>query len=214
MRRDRSDLGTRFALVLVLVAAVAATACPSKLAMTPQTFTIDPPPPRPSPAPGATRVLALRQAEAAPTYAGVDLVYRVGPHAVERDAYASFAAPPASMLTMAIRVYLRDADWVRDVVMPGEGVPVDAEIEPAIVELAGDFTSGAEPAAVLTLQFRVLAPGAGAPAEKEILLKVYTRRKPLSQRTAVAVVAAWNEELGEIMAEFIADLQKALPTRR
>jgi hypothetical protein len=182
--------------------------------MTPQTFTIDPPALRPSPAPGATCVLSLRLAEVAPTYAGVDLIYRVGPHAVDRDPYASFAAPPALMLTNAIRVYLRDADWVRDVVMPGEGLPVAADIEPAILELAGDFTSGGEPAAVMTLHFRVLAPGVGAAAEKEILLKSYTRRRPLSQRTAVAVVAAWNEALGEIMAEFVPDLQKALPPRR
>src|SRR5262249_474688 len=133
---------------------------------------------------------------------------------VDRDPYASFAAPPALMLTTAIRGYLRDADFVRDVVMEGEGVPVAAQIEPSIVELAGDFTSGAEPAAVMTRHFRVLAPGTDAAAEKEILQKNYTRRRPLSQRTAVAVVAAWNEALGEIMAEFLADLQKALPPRR
>jgi ABC-type uncharacterized transport system auxiliary subunit len=217
MRRDAS--GSRFRAGrpsggLILAAALLSTACASKLARTPQSFTLDPPAPRVTPAPGATRVLSLRPAEANPTYAGVELVYRVGEHAIERDPYASFAVPPAWMLTAALRGYLRDADFVRDVVVPGEGVPIDAEIEPAIVELAGDFTHEAEPAAVMTLHFRVLAPVAGSATGKEILLKNYSRRRPLSKRTAAAMVAAWNEALGEIMADFLGDLKSALPPPR
>src|SRR5262249_55435996 len=148
---------------------------------------------RTSPAAGATRILSLRPAEAAATYAGVELIYRVGEHSIQRDPYAFWAAPPASILTMAIRIYLRDADWVRDVVAPGEGGPIDAEIEPAIVELAADFTNSSEPVAVMTLHFRVLTPIAGPAIQKEILLKTYTRRRPLSKRTAAATVEAWNQ---------------------
>jgi cholesterol transport system auxiliary component len=194
---------------LALAAAVlACAACPSKLAMTPQTFTLDPPPPRAVPAPGATRVLALRPAEVAPAYAGISLIYRTGDHEVDRDPYASFAAPPGLLVTSAIRVYLRDADFVRDVVGPGEGVPVDARIEPALMELFGDFTKTDAPAAVMVIHFRVLTP---AIPDREILLKTYTVRRPISRRTAEAVVAAWNEDLGEIMAEFIGDLKAVVP---
>lgn len=82
------------------------------------------------------------------------------------------------------------------------------------MELAGDFTREAEPAAVMTLHFRVLAPVAGSATEKEILLKNYSRRRPLSKRTAAAVVEAWNEALGEIMADFLGDLKSALPPHR
>jgi hypothetical protein len=46
-----------------------------------------------------------------------------------------------------------------------------------------------------------------------ILLKTYTRRIPLSQRSAAAVVAAWNRALGEVMGEFLPDLKAALPPR-
>jgi cholesterol transport system auxiliary component len=216
MRRDASGSHVRAGRPsggLVLATALLSTACASKLARAPQTFTLDPPASRVTPAPGANRVLSLRPAEANPTYAGVELVYRVGEHAIERDPYASFAAPPAWLLTAAVRGYLRDADFVRDVVVPGEGVPSDAEIEPAIVELAGDFTDEAGPAAVMTLHFRVLTPVAGSATAKEILLKSYSRRRPLSKRTAAAVVAGWNESLGEIMADFLGDLKSALPPR-
>lgn len=201
----------RFALVLL--ASLLAGGCASKLARTPETFTIDPPPPRAAPAPGATRVVSLRRVESTPAYAGVELVYRVSAHAIDRDPYASFAAPPANLLSAAIRVYLRDADFVRDVVFPGEGVAVDAEIEPAIVELAGDFTNAAEPAAVLALHFRVVLPSRDSAPATEVLIKTYTKRAPLPRRTADAVVAAWNKELGEIMDEFVADLKAVLPPR-
>ena len=122
----RSRLPVRVARGLVLAAALLACACASKLPAAPETFTIDPPPPRPVPAATANRIVSLRGVEVAPTYAGSELVYRVGEHAIERDPYASLAAPPSRLLTAAMRGYLRDSDYIRDVVAPGEGLPVDA----------------------------------------------------------------------------------------
>ena len=203
----------RRALVWV-AAALLSTACASKFPQAPQTFTIDPPPPRVAPPAGATRVLSLRRADVAPAYAGIELVYRVGEHGVERDPYASFAAPPSWLVTSAIRGYLGKADFVRDVVVPGEGIPAVAEIEPNVLELAGDFTNESEPEAVLTIHFRVVAPGIGAAPPTEILLKAYTKRRPLTRRTAAAVVEAWNLALADVMADFIADLKAALPPPR
>ncbi len=218
MRRPAFGLPSRsarcIAAGLALVGALLTGACASKLPERPQTFTIDPPAPRTSPAPTATRVVALRRAEVAPTYAGSELVYRVAEHGIERDPYASLAAPPAWILTSAIRGYLRDSDYIRDVVAPGEGIPVDADIEPTLTELCGDFSSPTESAAVLSLRFRVLAPATGAGTAREILLKTYTRRTPLTQRTAAAVVAAWNSALGEVMGEFLTDLKPVLPPGR
>ncbi len=209
----RSRSPRRTAPRLALAAALLACACASKLPRTPETFTIDPPAPRPAPAATATRVVSLRRVEVAPTYAGAELVYRVGEHAIERDPYASLASPPAQILTSAIRGYLRDADFIRDVVPSGEGVPIDAEIEPALTELFGDFSNPAEPSAVLSVHFRVLARAAGAASAREILLKNYTRRIALPQRTAAAVAAAWNRALGEVMGEFLPDLKAVLPPR-
>ena len=214
MIRSAHGLPARAARALVLAAALLTCACASKLARTPETFTIDPPAPRPVPAAAANRIVSLRSFEVAPTYAGSELVYRVGEHAIERDPYASLAAPPSRLLTAAMRGYLRDCDYIRDVVAPGEGLPVDADLEPVLLELSGDFSNPAEPVAVLALRIRVLTRPAGAAPEREILLKAYSRRIPLSQRTAAAVVAAWNRALGEIMAEFLADLKPVLPPPR
>ena len=213
MVRRALDSSRRSARGLALAASLLACACASKLPRTPQTFTIDPPAARAVPPPTATHIVSLRRAEVAPTYAGANLVYRTGEHGIERDPYASLAASPAWIVTSAIRGYLRDAEFIRDVVSPGDGMAVDAEIEPGLTELAGDFSNPSEPAAVLSLQFRVLTPASGATAARERFLKGYSRRIPLSQRTAAAVVAAWNRALGEIMGEFLADLKGVLPPR-
>lgn len=200
---------------LVLAATLPfAGACASKLARSPESFTLNPPAARSAPAAGATAVVALHPTDADPIYGGVELVYRVGEHAIERDPYASFAAAPTSMLTVAIRGYLRSSDFVRDVVYPGEGVGVDAEVEPALAELCGDFTNVSHPEAVMSIFFRVLVPASGTAPSREVLLKRYTERRPIEKRTAAAVVAALNQDLAAIMEQFLADLKAALPPAR
>jgi ABC-type uncharacterized transport system auxiliary subunit len=209
-------VNARNALAHTLVAATLlfVAACASKLPRAPQTFTLNPPPVRSVPAPGATTIVALHPTDANATYSGVELVYRVSEYAIERDPYASFAAAPTSLLTTAIRGYLKSSDFVRDVVYPGEDVRANVEIEPALAELYGDFTNAAQPEGVMSIFFRVLVPSSGGAPDREILLKRYTERRPIEQRTAASVVAAMNQDLEAIMAEFLADLQKALPARR
>ena len=197
----------RAALASVLAAALAG-GCASKLPQTPQTFTIDAPPPSASSS-GGTRFVSLRRAEVASPYGGASLVYRVGDHTIERDPYASLADPPSWLLSAAIRGYLANADFLGGVVAPAER-PVDAAIEPVVTELAGDFANPAEPAAVMAIHFRVLVPDAGSAVLRPVLTKTYTRRIPISRRTADAVVSAWNQALGEIMAEFLTDLKGVL----
>ena len=205
------DAVARPAIALVLLA----SACASRVPRAPyQSFTLDPPPVRAVPAPGATTIVALHPTDANATYGGVELVYRVGEHTIERDPYASFAAAPTSMLTTAIRGYLKSSDFIRDVVYPGEDVRVNLEIEPAVMELCGDFTNASQPEAVMSIFFRVLVPPSGAAPSREILLKRYTERRPIEKRTAASVVAAMNQDLEAIMAQFLADLKAALPPPR
>ena len=134
-------------------------------------------------------------------------MYRTGDHELERDPYASFAAPPAHMLTAAIRQYLRDARCVRDVVEPGDELPADLLVEVHASELSGDFRRKDDAAGVLGLEFLVLpAPGSADPVP--LLRKEYFRRKRIPSRSAVVV--AWNQALSEVMQDFLADLEVAL----
>jgi len=210
-RAGDGGLGGRRAALGALV--LAAVGCLGKSALVLQSYSIDPPRPRAAAAAPNGRVLSLARVDVAPPYGGKSFVYRVGEHGIERDPYASFAATPGWMLTSAIGGYLRNADFVKDVVAPGEGIPVDAAIEAHASELCGDLSNPGEPSAVLTLQFRVRAPAAGTAPASEILLKTYTGRVPWPQRTASAAAEAWNRALSEIMTEFLGDLEPALTSR-
>jgi cholesterol transport system auxiliary component len=211
-RTGRTATRHRAATSLVLAAvALGSAACLSKPALVVQSFSIDSPgPPGGAPAAGAV-VLSLRPVEVSPLYEGRNLVYRVGEHGIETDSYARFAASPGWMLTAAIAGYLRDSGFVRDVVAPGDGLPARAAVEGYARELCGDWSNLAEPVAVLSLRFRVMAPASGTTPPRELLLKTYTQRIRLPRASASAVVDAWNRGLAEIMKEFLADLNAVLP---
>ncbi len=210
MRRILSYRGWSVALGLA-VAALAA--CVSKPALVSQSYSIDPPDPRGGPAADGARLLWLSEVEVWPPYGGVQFTFDSGNHAVERDPYARFAAPPGPLFTAAIRGYLLGADFVRDVETTGGSVAPDATIEAQVSELYADI-SGREAAAVLVLRFRVLAPAAGTASKRELLLKTYSRRESLPEKSARAAASGWNAELEDIMKDFLADLKAVLPPRR
>ncbi len=182
--------------------------CLSKPAIVSQSFSIDPPPPQ-SAAARAGIILALARVEVAPPYSSQALVYRTGEHGLGHDPYARFVAPPGWLLTAAIRGYLMNADYVRDVVTPGAGTRSQATVEVAVSKLEGELRTGGA-SAVLTLRFRVFADPNAAGSSSEILLKTYSKTIPIRRSTARAVVNAWNQGLAEIMAEFQTDLRNSL----
>jgi ABC-type uncharacterized transport system auxiliary subunit len=198
----------RAALLFAAASALAGLSggCISKPALTAQSFSIDPPPAAPKTAVTATKTLELDRVDVAPAYAGRPLSYRTGAHEVERDPYARFAAPPGAMLGFALRGYLANADFVRDVVPPGSALPVDARLETTVVELYGDLPEVGGAAAVLTVEFRVVS---GTPPS-ELLQKTYSRRVPVARRAAAAFVEGWSEGLSGVVAEFLGDLRTAL----
>jgi uncharacterized lipoprotein YmbA len=191
-----------------IAALLAVTGCLYRPAMVSQSFSIDPPAPQSTASPGGV-ILALARVEVAPPYSGQSLVYRTGEHSLGRDPYARFAAPPGWLLTAAIRGYLGNADFVRDVVAPGAGTRSQATVEVAASKLAGELRPGGS-SAVLTLRFRVLSDPGGVHGLSEILLKTYSKTIPIPRSTAKDVVNGWNQGLAEIMAEFQADLRGSL----
>ena len=191
-----------------IAALLAMTGCLSKPAMVSQFFSIDPPDPRPAVAPAGV-ILTLTRVEVMPPYSGQSLIYRTGEHGLGRDPYARFAAPPSWLLTAAIRGYLANADFVRDVVAPGADMRSQATVEVAVSKLEGLLHPGGS-SAVLTLRFRVFSDPGGVRESSEILLKTYSKTMPIPRSTAKDVVNGWNQGLAEIMVEFQTDLRASL----
>jgi len=198
----------RLSALVQIAALSAATGCLSKPAIVSQSYSIDPPSPQSAAAPTGV-ILALARVEVAPPYSGQALVYRTEEHGLGHDPYARFAAPPGWLLTAAIRGYLMNADFVRDVVAPGAGTRSQATVEVAVSKLEGELRPGGS-SATLALRFHVFSDPGAVRGPSEILLKTYLKTIPIPRSTAKDVVNGWNQGLAEIMAEFQTDLRASL----
>jgi len=92
------------------------------------------------------------------------------------------------------------------VIEPGSALTPDRTLEGYVTEFYGDFRKPEAPAAVLSLRF-VLLRREGDRSASVILQKDYSRRVPLSDRTATALVAGWDRALDEILTELVSDLK-------
>lgn len=195
-------------LTAFLAVAAALGGCVSKPPLAVRRFVLDAPAgPLPTLAPDA-RVLALPPVRVNPAFLEPSLVYRLAGGRVEIDHYASLAAPPRALLSSVIRAFLLREPFVRDVV-PGLAGPSGLTLEVVAQELSGDFRDPVAPVGALDLELAVYA-GDPPPGATPLLRKVYSRREPLPDRSAVAVVGAWNRALASIMKEVGTDLA-ALP---
>ena len=157
-----------------------------------------------------TGVLAIRSCEVSPLFANRALVYRTGPNTYETDPYAGFLIPSGQALSIPVRAYLANSGLFGSVSEPDSSVLADRFLQVYVTELYGDFQKSGEPAAVLSLRVTLFESEQGR-AGKHLFQKNYTQRVTLSKNTAAAVVAGWDQALGQIMGEVVNDLRTANP---
>lgn len=195
-------------VLLPLALLFAITGCLSRPALVHQTFAFQNPPAAGARSAKSDHILTLRTVEVSPLFQGRSLAYRTGPDAYELDPYASLLVPPNRALAIPLVAYLRNSAAFKEVVQPGSPIAADTFLDVHVSELYGDFRQPDQPAAVLSIRLLLFRAGTGK--EPECLLhKDYSRRIPLQQKTAAAVVAGWDKALSEIMAEASSDLDAA-----
>ena len=183
------------------------TGCLSKPALVEQSFAFQTPA-MAGPAPGkGTGNLVVPPVEVSPLFASQALVYRIGPNEYETDPYARFLVPPDQSLTIPIRGDLANSGLFSNVIGPESLLKPDKVLQVHVTELYGDFRDAKQPTAVLAL--RVVFANIGGDV---LLQKEYSRHLAIQKNTAEAVVAGWNQALGEIMGEITSDLSSATQT--
>jgi ABC-type uncharacterized transport system auxiliary subunit len=180
------------------------TGCLSKPALVGKSFAFQTPPMAKSAAGNGAGTLVVPPVEISPLFAKQALVYRIGPNEYETDPYAGFLVLPDQSLTIPIRSCLANSGLFSTVVGPDSLIKPDKVLQIYVTELYGDFRDAKQPAAVLALSV-VFADFGGSP----ILQKEYSRHLTIPKNTAAAVVAGWNQALGEIMVELASDLNSA-----
>jgi cholesterol transport system auxiliary component len=196
-----------FILALALVAlGLLAAGCLSRPALVRQDFVLQPSPLSRSAASPVGGVLTLASCDVSPPFAGQALVYQIGPNAFESDPYAGFLVPPNQTLAIAIRAWLARSGLFADVAEPGSSVPAGQLLQVYVDELYGDLRVPGRPQAVLSLSLVLFDAKTGNGAHV-LFQKEYSRHLPVDQNTAAAIVAGWNQALGEIMGELASDLE-------
>ena len=188
------------------------TGCLSRPALVRQTFALQAAAPANSAAPAGQAVLEVRALEVSPRFESRDFIYRMGADLYQADPYAGFLISPARELAIALRHSLRSSGAFKDVVEAASRLGADTTIEVHVTELYGDFRKPDQLAAVLSMRMLFFEAGNGQ-ARQPFLAKEYTCRVPLPQKTAVALVAGWNQALGKTVADVVADLAATEATR-
>jgi ABC-type uncharacterized transport system auxiliary subunit len=200
--------------LLMLLPGMVLTGCLSRPALVQQTFALQTSHSAGPVAPKSNAVLALREVEVSPLFAGRDFVYRTGPNEYEVDPYAAFLISPSHTLAIALRGGLGATGAFKDVVEPESQLRADIDLEIHVTELYGDFRKPGPPAAVFSLRALFFEAGSKT-AHQPFLEKDYTRRVQLPKQTAAALAAAWDQGLSAIVGEVAADFtatQVARPT--
>ena len=168
---------------------------------------------RPPPAPAATarRAESLRVApvRVAPSFADVQLIYRMDEVRYVSDFYHRLMAPPGAMIATQATEWLDRAGPMRFTAAPGSGAIQRYVLSLFVLELYGDFRPGQPPAAVLLVQATL--SDASRPAQAPLLERTLRQSVPLAQSTPAALVDGYGRALGAMLVELQPLLAAAVP---
>jgi ABC-type uncharacterized transport system auxiliary subunit len=186
----------------VLLVAVLPACSLRQPAVVTENFTFD----LPSAARGAPvgRSIAVLPFTAASTASGQMLLYRVDDMRYEHDFYNRFLAPPAQMLTGALRHYLLQSKvgLVRE---PGAPLSSDLLVQPRLTELYVDYRDTDRPRAVVAVILVLIERQPSG--NRQVFERTYRREIPLDEISPAAAVRGWSKGIGQIFWQFTRDLR-------
>ena len=199
-------------LFSILALAAALCGCGSKEVWKREAFALSVPSESPA-STSRTNLVALRRLTISPRFQSRSFIYRTAENSYEADPYAGFLDSPERALSESIRATLREDGKFGRVVEPDSGLVPSVTIEATVNELEGDTRNVSQPVAVMAIHFIVYEGGADGPG-RVLLDKICTERTPIARRTPAALVAAWNEDLRQIMNQLISAYAEANPNDR
>jgi ABC-type uncharacterized transport system auxiliary subunit len=199
-------------MCLLLACAGTLTGCGSESVWKHQTFALAVSS-ETKPGPVATNTVALTRVTVSPLFQSHSFTYRTGEDSYEHDPYASFVTSPEHTLAESIRARLRNDGLFGHLIEPDSGLTPSLVVEASALEMDGDFRDSPHPLAEMEIHFMIYNADAESP-HRILLDKVLAAQTPLAQRTATALVAGWDHDLGEIMDQLSAEYAKADPNGR
>lgn len=146
-------------------------------------------------------ILRIGRISVAPPFEGREFVYRRDEVRYETDFYNGFVADPADMVAAAATGWFRHSGLFREVLSPRAGLAADYRLDAGVSALYVDFR-GSQPAAVLTMRWRVLRD-----IDSSLVLDVDSdERVALGERSPQGTALAYSEALKRALAKVEAAL--------
>lgn len=142
-------------------------------------------------------------------YAGRGLVYRLGEHRYESDAYNEFLISPTVMITERTRDWLAQSGLFAQVLGSGSGAEPTHRIEANIAVLYGDFRDKNAPKAVIEIRFFLLRTESGVDPVI-VMAKSYAAAADVATAGPEGLVAGFDRCLQTILTELEKDLAGAV----
>ena len=153
------------------------------------------------------RILLVSNLHISPRYAGTGFVYRTSETAYESDFYNQFLSSPGTMISEELRKGLAAASGFRYIIGPASELTANYVLEGSVNALYGDFRDLNKPAAVLEIEFFLRNENSANPGIA--LHKRYEKSIPIGHRSPDALAKGWDQALEAIVANLVADLDKA-----
>jgi ABC-type uncharacterized transport system auxiliary subunit len=155
----------------------------------------------------SVNIVALTRVSISPLFQHRSFTYRTAENTYKQDPYAGFLIPPERALAESIRAFMRESGVFGRVVDPGSGLTPTLVAEVSINELYGDFRQASQMVGKMEIHFTCYEIKDGSPG-RIMLDKLYAHSTPLAEKTANAVMAAWDTDLREIMGEINSEYAK------
>jgi cholesterol transport system auxiliary component len=148
--------------------------------------------------------LQVQQVRVAAPYDRLSLVYRMSEVRYVSDPYHAFLADPGPLLCDRIAEWLSEAGLFKAVSGPGDAASAPLVLEATVTELYGDFRPGAEPAAVMSVEFALIDQTSAH--QRVIYQRSINRRIRVVSDSPEALVGGYGSALGEILSQLAVDL--------
>jgi cholesterol transport system auxiliary component len=149
--------------------------------------------------------VAVLPATASPDASGQMLLYRVDDVRYERDFYNRWLAPPARLLTSALRQWLVQAR-VGQVREPGSPLASDLTMQPRLTDLYADYRDTSQPRSVVAMTIVIIQRDASS--SRQVFERSYRREVPMNEISPSAAAEAWSRGVADIFSAFTADLRR------
>jgi cholesterol transport system auxiliary component len=150
--------------------------------------------------------IALRMGDVriATPYAGSALVYRLDDVRYVSDPYHAFVAEPGGMLGSRMAAWLDHTGSFNTVAQPGSPQSAAYVLHATVTELYGDFREGRVPAAVVAVQFALIAQ---VSARRNVIYeRTIARRVNLPNASPDSLVRGYGTALAEILSQLADEL--------